>query len=202
MNDDMQKRLLSFVSRETILKYEVYFEELVRWNKSTRLIQEKTLNEFWNRHILDSLQIMPYLGKYSKIIDMGTGAGFPGMVLAISGVKNITLCESMLRKCVFLNEVKRLTNTEVEVLNLRVENIIDCSYDLILSRAMTELINLIESTLIVSRETKARMLIHKGKNYEQEIEKALQTYDFVWEKYSSITDSQGVILDIKNIKKK
>lgn len=202
MNANIQKKILNYVSRETILKFEVYFNELLKWNKSTRLVQEKTMAEFWDRHILDSLQIMSYLGEYSKIIDMGTGAGFPGMVLAISGVKNITLCESMHRKCVFLSEVKRLTNTEVEILNLRVEDVVDCSYDLILSRAMTELVNLMENAQIVSRETIARMLVHKGKNYEQEIERALQVYDFVWEKYPSITDSQSVILGIKNIKKK
>lgn len=202
MTNKHEDQILRFVSRETIEKYEIYFNELVKWNKATRLIQEKTLKEFWNRHILDSLQVIPFLGTYSKIIDMGTGAGFPGMVLAISQIKNITLCESMIRKCVFLNEVKRLTETEVVILNKRVEEISDASYDLVLSRAMTELSKLIENSLIVSRETKVRLLVHKGKNYLEEINNASREYEFSWKKYQSITDPESVILDIEGVRKK
>lgn len=201
MDKKTEKLILDFVSRETIEKYVCYFDELKKWNNSTRLVQEKTLEDYWNRHILDSIQLLPYIGQSHKIIDIGTGAGFPGMALAISGLENITLCESMLRKCVFLNEIKRLTNTNVDILNKRIEDVDLNHYNLILSRAMTEVISLLGLIKNVSRETKIRFLLHKGKNYETEIIRAKEEFSFSYNVHKSLTSSEGVILEINEVSK-
>lgn len=201
MNIPFDNRILDFVSRETIQKFEIYLNELISWNGSTRLVQEKTLANFWERHVLDSLQLFPYIGQFTKIIDIGSGAGFPGMALAISDIQNITLCESNSKKCVFLNEVKRLTKTQVTILNDRAENIKTSDFDLITSRATCEIVQLLKYTQIVSRETSVRLLIHKGKTYLGEIENATKFFNFNWKKYDSITSKDGVILDISNINK-
>lgn len=199
MDKQLEVLILSYVSRETINKYETYLNELRKWNNSTRLVQEKTLDDYWNRHILDSIQLIPFLRQYHKIIDIGTGAGFPGMALAISGIENISLCESMLRKCVFLNEIKRLTHTNVNIINKRVEDIDLQSYDLILSRAMTEIFDLLNLFKNVSRETHVRFLLHKGKNYQNELIKAQNDFHFKFNVHRSLTSEEGVILEIFDV---
>src|SRR5438477_2029453 len=98
----VDKKIYEYVSRETVLKYELYLRELMQWNKALSLVQTSTIPEFWTRHILDSLQIMNLICVDSYVIDIGSGAGFPGLALAIAGITNITLCESNKKKCLFL----------------------------------------------------------------------------------------------------
>lgn len=198
---EIDTKIFDYVSRETLPKYEIYFNELQKWNKALSLVQKNTINDFWFRHVLDSLQIIPNLDDAHSIIDMGSGAGFPGMVLAISGIKNITLCESNTKKCLFLSEIARLTDTKVTILNKRIEEIQDQKYDLIISRACTSLLQLLEYGTIVSRETESRYLFHKGAKYLEEIEEAQKKWNFNWLKIDSITSKDGVILDIRNVNK-
>lgn len=195
--------LLNYVSRETVEKYELYFRLLKEWNRNTSLVQLNTLEDFYSRHVLDSLQLLPHLGNYKNALDMGTGAGFPGMVLAIAGAKNITLCDSTTRKTVFLNEVKRQLDVDVTINNRRIESLPTQAYDLILSRAYTDLSLLLEQTLYVSRETQNPPigLFLKGQKIDAEIEAAKIKYDFNYDKFGSITNKDGVILKVYNIRK-
>lgn len=197
----IDKRIHDYVSRETIIKYEIYLQKLNEWNKALSLVQKETLENYWTRHVLDSLQLIPFIKDDELIIDMGTGAGFPGMVLAIAGIKNITLCESNIKKCIFLNEIKRLTSTDVIILNSRVEVIKDKKFDIIISRACSSLLQLLDFGTIVSRETKGRFLLHKGLKYLEEIDEAQKKWSFNWLKIDSITSTDGVILDIRNVNK-
>ena len=112
------------VSRETISNYEIYYNLLNQWNKAISLVQEKTLDEFLVRHIIDSLQVVNFIENLdSNIVDIGTGAGFPGLVLAIYGYSNIQLVESNLKKTIFLSEVARKTKISVKIVNQRAENL-------------------------------------------------------------------------------
>lgn len=198
---NIDKRVSEFVSRETVEKYQLYLMELEKWNRALSLVQKSTLAEFWSRHVLDSLQIIPYIGKESSVIDIGAGAGFPGMVLAIAGVENITLCESNRKKCIFLEEIKRITQTDVEVINCRVEDIKDRKFDLVISRACSSISQLLQYGSFVSRETNSRFLLHKGVSYLEEIQEAQKKWMFEWLKIPSITSKDGVILDIRNVNK-
>jgi 16S rRNA (guanine527-N7)-methyltransferase len=207
---EIRDSVMRYVSRETIERLSIYIDLIQQWNRRTGLIQIKTLDDVWQRHILDSLQLIPLLTPHTlssdvdtslSIIDIGTGAGFPGMVLAIVGIPNITLCESNVRKCVFLEEVARLTKTSVKITNNRIEHL-DRKHDLILSRACAELNLLLEYMHFVSRETKSRALFHKGKNVNQEICNAQKKWSFSYHKYQSIVNSEGYILEITELKPK
>ncbi len=211
--DTLTEQLFQYVSRETIEKLDVYINLLSEWNRNTSLVQFKTLENVWSRHVLDSLQILPHVKRASdeiksinsqlcNIIDIGTGAGFPGMVLAISGINDIYLCESNVRKCVFLEEVARLTGTKVTILNNRIEEI-EKDYDLILSRACADLTMILSFAQIVSRETRLpRAILHKGKNVNKEILEANKKWSFSFDQYPSILEPEGCILDVFDIKPK
>ena len=107
------------VSRETIEKLETYATLLLRWQSKINLISTNSLQQAWHRHFLDSAQI--YLmspKKAASVIDVGTGAGFPGLVLSIMGMKNVQLVEQNKKKCAFLYEVIRETEATATVLSL------------------------------------------------------------------------------------
>ena len=189
------------VSRETIFNFETYFNLLSQWNKAIALVQEKTLNEFATRHIIDSLQIASLIEELnSSIIDLGTGAGFPGLVLAMYGFSNVTLVESIRKKTLFLNEVARLTNTNVTIKNERAEAINE-KFDFILSRACSSLTNLLLLMHNVSRETSTG-IFHKGASVSKEIEEAKLKWTFDYELRDSVTDKEAKIIIVRNVGKK
>ncbi len=195
--------IYDYVSRETADKFVIYHDFLSSWNRNTALVQLETIEQFYHRHILDSLQLMPLLPQFTKAIDLGTGAGFPGMVLSVAGISNITLCDSNQRKIIFLNELSRLLDLKVETLCSRIENIKKCDYDLVFSRAYADLSTLLKQVAHVSRETQSPVtgLFLKGKIIDQEIEVAYKQYDFNYEKIDSVTSNDGVILKVYNIRK-
>lgn len=217
------------VSAQTLQKFVIY-ERLIRlWNKRISLVQEDTLSDFYNRHILDSLQVIPLLKAFKldqhlistiafkdsfdgiskldvldddirnlNIIDIGTGAGFPGLVLAICGFKNVVLCESNHKKCIFLQEVARQTDTKVRILNDRVENVKDL-YDIVISRAFSSLTHLCFHTSHLCSFQNSLAIFLKGKSWEQEVRDAREEWTFDLTKYSSITSKDGVILAIHHL---
>jgi 16S rRNA (guanine527-N7)-methyltransferase len=198
----MLPQIEKYVSRETIKKYEIYYSMLRNWNRRTSLVQEDTIGQFWERHVLDSLQLLDHVSLTDVSIDMGAGAGFPGMVLAMAGVREITLCESNARKCVFLEEVARETQTKVSILCERVENV-NNQYDVVVSRAMASLDKLIWcSYKIVSRETFCKMLLLKGENVMSEVEEAQKKWVFEYEIFPSVTSNDGKIVKISKVREK
>ncbi|MBY0462192.1 MAG: 16S rRNA (guanine(527)-N(7))-methyltransferase RsmG [Alphaproteobacteria bacterium] len=189
------------VSRETVEKYEIYFDLLKLWNKTISLVQEKTLDDFFLRHVIDSLQIVDLIdNSNSSIVDIGTGAGFPGMALAIYGYKNIALVESNRKKTIFLNEARLKTKTSVKILNERAEELND-KYDFILSRACSSLSNLLSLMSNVSRETSVG-IFHKGVTFLMEIEEAKLNWTFDYELKDSITDKNSKIIIVRNVGRK
>ena len=189
------------VSRGTFELLSIYYELLLKWQKKINLIGPDTIPDIWNRHFLDSLQLVKYIDDKKKVIaDLGSGAGFPGMVLAICGYENIHLIESDSRKIAFLREVARVTNTKISIHNKRIEDFKIDNIDIFVSRALApldKLFHLISKS--VSHETIC--FFHKGKNYSNENQDALLNWRYDIDVNPSIVDSQSVILKISNIRK-
>src|SRR5258708_15513926 len=113
---------LSGVSRETLARFEAYAELLVRWSARINLVAASTIGDLWRRHFLDSAQLFAHVPQGAQsLIDLGSGAGFPGLVLAISGVSGVELIEADARKCAFLHEAARIAATSVTIHNARIE---------------------------------------------------------------------------------
>jgi 16S rRNA (guanine527-N7)-methyltransferase len=143
--------------------------------------------------------LIPLITKHERpIIDLGSGAGFPGLVTSIALDTEVHLIESDMKKSIFLREVARLTNSKAVVHNCRIESQPIEKAGIILSRAcssLAELLHLVEN--FVSRETIC--LFHKGKNYAMEIEEAGKKWQFNHMIYPSITDSQSAIVQLSHI---
>ena len=95
------------VSYGTIKKLNKYLTLLNKWQLKFNLVSHKSLNNIWNRHFLDSFQILKYIGKNKKILDFGSGAGFPGMICGICSSNDVCLVDSNKKKILFLNEIKK-----------------------------------------------------------------------------------------------
>lgn len=196
------------VSRETYLKLDRYRQSLIEWRQKFNLISKNTLDDIWNRHIEDSAQIFEYIPtKAQKLLDVGSGAGFPGMVVAIISAEKtpylkITLVDSTLKKTVYLNHVKEITGiSNTEILNCRVENITDKKFDVITARAVTSLDNLLEYVAPLLSKNGICIFL-KGRSYKDEIDAARQHWFFDLQEKQSKTSKDGKILIISNIKKR
>jgi 16S rRNA (guanine527-N7)-methyltransferase len=195
-----------FVSRETYERLYLFQKILIKWQKSINLISKNTIKNTWERHFLDSAQLYKFVkGIEGNIIDFGSGAGFPGMVLAIMGTKNIHLVESDYKKCVFLKEIAMLTETDITIHNCRIEDLSFINVDLITCRALASLSKLIEYVEVFtnkSSEEKQRlpkMLFLKGKSYLSEVLELSKNRKINFEEYPSITDRHGKILYINKV---
>jgi len=190
------------VSRETKEKLLQYVSLLEKWNNSINLIAPSTVPDIWNRHIEDSLQIIPLLPKEkSNIIDIGSGAGLPGVVISLCSEHNVTMVDSDQKKALFLTETRRRLGASYDVFRDRIENIDGQTYDIVTSRAcanLTKLLELSENFL----EEKSYCLFHKGKNYSKEIEDAEKKWSFALEVIPSITDNEAAILKLTNIQRR
>ena len=119
---------------------DTYIFNLKKYNKHTNLVGGSTLEDPWKRHILDCLQILPTLNDYNcSILDMGTGAGLPGLILSIMGCQNVTLVDSNNKKIKFLEKTKKEMSLKVNIVLDRVENEKNKKYDIITSRALANL---------------------------------------------------------------
>ena len=197
---------IQYVSRETYDKFKIYYETLIKWQKSINLISNSTLDSIWNRHILDSAQLYKYTQNMKgNILDFGSGAGFPGLVLAMMGNENVNAVESDEKKCIFLKEVARLSDTKINIHNSRIEKLKFINPELITARALAPLIKLIE--LIENYMKKGdnlkkdfpKLLFLKGKNYKQELLELKKIRNFDVTVCSSLSDEYGKVLNIKNI---
>lgn len=190
------------VSRETFSKFLLYKDLLLKWQAKINLVGDDTIADLWGRHFLDSIQLMPLLPKTKKpIVDFGTGAGFPGMVLAIMGIPNIHLIESDQKKISFLKEAARITQADVKIHSGRVENTKIHEAGVVTARALAPLSQLLEYTFPhVSHETIC--LFPKGKNWDMEIKDAQTKWQFDYQTTPSITDPNAIILSISHLERK
>lgn len=192
------------VSRETLGRLKDYHHLLEIWQKKLNLVSPASLSEAWERHFLDSYQLLSYLPPEPlSLIDLGSGAGFPGLVLAILRPQNlsVTLVESDFKKCVFLENVSRETKTPIKVFRSRIESLGDSMHgDVITARGLAPLPQLLTYAFPLMQENSMGLFL-KGKEFEKEIEEAQKIWDFDLEIYPSLTDSTGRILKIKHLKK-
>tara|TARA_B100001248_G_C27374622_1_gene453519 strand:- start:1022 stop:1639 length:618 start_codon:yes stop_codon:yes gene_type:complete len=197
----MKDDILIDVSRETIVLLQRLGLLVEKWNKSINLISKKTVPEIWNRHILDSAQIFYANNRgFKKWLDMGSGAGFPGLVVAILAKdKNIggetVLVESDKRKCVFLSTVKRELNLNLSIINKRIESCDGQQADVISARALADLSSLLDLSFNHLSDN-TTLIFSKGKSWKEELVAAEKTWNFRWEAVTSITDAKSVVLKI------
>ena len=189
------------VSRETFEKLEAYHDMLLKWQERVNLISPDTIPNIWERHFLDSLQLIPYIPHLQlPVADLGSGAGFPGLVISIAMDIPVHLIESDMKKSIFLREVIRLTGSKAIVHNCRIESQPIEAAGIILSRACDSLSDLLDMVHnFVSRETIC--LFHKGKNYAMEIEEAKKKWRFDCQIFPSRTESQSAIVQLYKIAK-
>ncbi len=185
------------VSRETIGRLQIYHDLLIKWQKAINLVSPKTLGEIWFRHFADSAQVSDHIPKNSSVADLGSGAGFPGLVLAIMRPDlEIHLIESDLRKSEFLKNVSRETKSTVKVYNDRVEKILGAGVmpAIITARAFAPLTEILE--MIPENCRAAQLILLKGRMALEEAEEARKTHQFDMIDIASRTDPEGKILKI------
>lgn len=189
------------VSRETREKFNTYARLLLKWQKAINLVSETTLEDLPTRHFLDSAQLVKYLPPGPlKLADMGSGAGFPGLVLAMMGAGEVHLIESDVRKATFLREVSRETSTPVKVHDDRVEDITLEGVNVVTARALAPLRDLLIMCTKLTGGEGFTGLFLKGEKAPEEIEKARKKWEFDLEAFSSVTDPAAQILRITNLK--
>jgi len=193
------------VSRETIEKLNKYKDFLLSSNKSLNLIGKTTENQIFTRHFTDSAQIYDLIEDKSEIIDLGSGAGFPGVILKIlmdnnKIVGNITLIDKSPKKCKFLQDLSDKLGLTLKIVNLKIENFKFNKISIVVSRAFKKTVDTID-ILLKNNDKIRNIILIKGKTYQQEIEEAKKKYTFDVEKFRSITSDESCILKIINIKR-
>ncbi|MGR3291880.1 MAG: 16S rRNA (guanine(527)-N(7))-methyltransferase RsmG [Paracoccaceae bacterium] len=194
------------VSRETLAMLDVHAGLLEKWSAAINLVSKSTLPTLWARHFLDSAQIYRLADTNSgKWLDIGTGGGFPGLVVAIMAQQDspglkFTFIESDQRKSAFLRTVIRELSLDIPVLSQRIEEIEPLMADILSTRALAPL-----STLLGYAETHLKpagqALFMKGASFRRELDEALEFWSFQSDEYNSITDGDAVILSLGDIQR-
>ena len=192
------------VSRETIEKLKIYHKFLIEKNKTINLIGKNTEKSIFSRHFKDSAQIYDLLDKNLDIVDIGTGAGFPGIIVKIlmennNLIGNITLIEKSTKKSQFLEDLCIKLDLKVKIENKRLENYNFSKISTVISRAFKSTLKTID-ILYRNKEKIKELVLLKGKTYQQEIDEAKKKYTFKLEKFRSITSDDSSIVKITNIK--
>lgn len=192
------------VSRETTAALRLYHDLLLKWQAKINLISPGTVKDAWSRHFEDSLQLIPLIpAEASTLYDIGSGAGFPGLVLAISCPQiAVTLIESDAKKCAFLSAVSRETGVGVAVKNSRIEVAYALPVpDIITARALaslTELLVLISPW--AAQNPSLTALFPKGERWAEEVEQARAAgWNFDYEAFPSVTERYARILKLTAI---
>ncbi|SFS19778.1 16S rRNA (guanine(527)-N(7))-methyltransferase RsmG [Yoonia litorea] len=192
------------VSRETLARLEAFAAITLKWTPKINLIAKGTTTEIWDRHIVDSAQLYALApSEFEHWVDIGSGGGFPGIVMAILGHQHhpdarFTLIESDQRKCTFLRTAARELSLSVNVIANRIEAAAPQEADVVSARALAALPALLP--LVHRHLAKDGVcLIHKGRNAASEIAQAQETWSFALEDQPSITDPEARLLSIRRI---
>lgn len=191
------------VSRETFDRLECYVEVLKKWNPKINLVSRSSIEHIWTRHILDSKQVYDLADPQPLWLDMGSGGGLPGIVVAILAAEKspetkVTLLESDQRKCAFLRTAARECGVEVTVVSERIEKVPPQNAGILSARALADLTQLLAfSERHLSKTGTA--LFPKGVTWKKEVEAAKTTWQFEHELHHSLTEPGAVILKIKGV---
>jgi len=196
------------VSRETITSLKKYEYLLIKANKSLNLVGNSTINQIWSRHFLDSAQVIDFVDKNDKcLVDLGSGAGFPGLVLAIACRDRkiplkIKLIEKSSKKVKFLKNVIEELDLKVEVFNQNIlEEEIKFVEDVFIARAFKPLKKILQ-LMHNNAENYKKIFIFLGKTGKNEILQASKSWDIEYKQRVSVTSSDSMVIEINRLKKK
>jgi len=196
------------VSRETIISLKKYEELLIKANKSLNLVGKSTIDRIWERHFLDSYQAIDLIDKNGyNASDLGSGAGFPGLLLGIIAKDRkidikIKLIEKSPKKVKFLKETIKELNLNIETVN---KNIFEEEYkineDVLMARAFKPLSVIFE---LIHKKAKnwKKIIVFLGKTGKTELDQASKSWDIKYKQKVSITNIDSMIIDIESLKKK
>ncbi len=182
-------------------RLEAYLAHLEKWQRAINLVGPKTLADPWRRHILDSAQLMPLLPLPHpdlKIADLGSGAGLPGLILAIMTGADVHLIESDQRKATFIREAARVTETPVTVHPARIEDVAPLAADVVTARALAPLERLLPW---VDRHLKTggKSLLLKGADADEELTLARKKWTMNISRKRSLSDASGTVFILDDL---
>jgi len=196
------------VSRETITSLKKYEKCLIESNKTLNLVGKSTINDVWIRHFLDSSQVIDFIDKNSKsVIDLGSGAGFPGLIVAILAKDRkipikVNLIEKSKKKALFLKRVINDLKLDTHVLNLNVFELTDkIQTDLIIARAFKPLKTILR-LLDQKVENWKKIFLFLGKTGQNELLQASKIWDIRYKQRRSVTSRDSIVIEINRLKKK
>ena len=199
----MESNNINF-SKSALISLNIYVDLLVKWQDKINLVSKNSLKDLWKRHIHDSAQLyslLPVASESSYIYDLGSGAGFPGMVLAIMGRKEMVLCEPNSKKYVFLKTVAETTSTNVSIVNIKAQRLPKNSALAVISRAFASLEKLLDLSLPLLKENGV-CIFPKGKSWKKEIKEAEKKYFLDYKSIISKTSQESAIIIINKAEKK
>lgn len=187
------------IDADTVTKLEQFVDALISYNQKYNLIGESTEKDVWHRHVLDSAQLMCYIDNHDVVIgDFGCGAGFPGLVLSILGVKEVHLIEKSFRKCEFLQLASQFSANKIVIHQKRAEEIDNLKLDIAVSRAFSPLNKLLAIVKPFLKESGSGIFL-KGKSFNDEIILAKKINKFHYVAHPSLTSEQSRVVIINNI---
>jgi 16S rRNA (guanine527-N7)-methyltransferase len=191
------------VSRESWVRIEQFVALLLQWQARINLISPASIPHIWERHVLDSLQLLPLLpAGMNSFADLGSGSGFPALPLAIASGHKVYLYESNLKKAAFLREALRITGCKGEVHPERLTGDAPAkgypTVDVVTARALASLAELI-TLAHPFMKSGAQALFLKGQDVDRELTEATKYWRIQYTKHASLTDSLGVILAVQEI---
>ncbi len=192
------------VSDDALERLKAYTALLEKWQRTVNLVGKGSLTDVWRRHFLDSAQLAPLLPSGIKnIVDIGSGAGFPGLVLAITAAApwkgaEVHLVESNERKCVFLREVNWATDAGAIIHHSRIEDLPDLRVDVVVSRAVASLEKLLEYANLVLKKG-GQCFFLKGKKWRDELTQAQKKWIINDSAIQSLSDPSGMVLKLEAI---
>ena len=187
------------VSRETEERLRLYVELLGKWTQKINLVAPASMADVWRRHILDSAQLLTLLPPATRVlVDLGSGGGLPGLVLAILGVPEVHLIESDQRKCAFLREAARQTCTPVTIHVARIETAPSIEADVVTARALARLAILLGQGARFLKPGGACYFL-KGAASADELTEARKYWQMGVTEFPSLSDASGVIVKVESI---
>jgi 16S rRNA (guanine527-N7)-methyltransferase len=201
MSDARRQVLAAYdVSRETTAALDTYVAQLERWQTIKNLVGPSTLAEVWSRHVADALQLLSLAPEGKHWVDIGSGAGIPGLILALAGKERgirVTLVESNSRKCAFLSEAARLTGAPAVIRNGRIETVLPglAGADIVCARALAALDQLLAWTAPMLKSGTTG-LFPKGRDVQAELTQAAARWTFTYDLVPSRTDSEARIVRV------
>ncbi|MDE4192134.1 16S rRNA (guanine(527)-N(7))-methyltransferase RsmG [Phaeobacter gallaeciensis] len=191
------------VSRETLDRLKIFEQVLLKWNPKINLVSRNSLDDLWTRHIIDSVQVFRCVFPPNHWVDIGSGGGLPGVIVAIMAAEEspntkVTLIESDQRKSAFLRTAARECGAKLTVISKRIEQADPQNADVLSARALADLSLLLEFSERHLSPT-GTALFPKGANWKKEVDNARQRWRFDFEPITSLTEPDAVVLKIEGV---